>query len=163
MAGNWDAWLELDGVKGESQRKGHEEQIEVLSFSWGGNNPASVGHGSGGGAGKVALSDFSIMKMTDATSTDLFQKMCSGKHYPKATLTMYKAGGDEALDYLKYTFEELFVTSINWSGSQGGDAIPTESVSFAFGKVTMDYKIQNPDGSAKGTVPGSWDVRTNTK
>ncbi len=160
---DWDAWLELEGVKGEATRKGHEEQIEVLSFSFGGNNAASVGHGSGGGAGRVSLSDFQIMKMTDASSTDLFQKMCSGKHYPKAKLTMYKAGGDEPLDYLVYEFEELFVTSINWAGSQGGDAIPMESVSFAFGKVTINYKIQNEDGTAKGTVPGSWDIRTNTK
>ena len=31
------------------------------------------------------------------------------------------------------------VESVQWSGSSGGDDTPTESVSFAFAKVEIDY------------------------
>ena len=30
-----DIFLKIDGVKGESQVKGHKDEIEVLSWSWG--------------------------------------------------------------------------------------------------------------------------------
>jgi hypothetical protein len=35
--------------------------IHIESFSWGASSPSSMGYGSGGGTGKVAFHDFSIM------------------------------------------------------------------------------------------------------
>jgi type VI secretion system secreted protein Hcp len=159
----WDAFLTIDGVEGESQRTGHEGQIEITSFQFGASNPSSVGHGSGGGTGTVSISSFNITKRTDATSPALFQKCCEGEHYPTAKLTLYKSGGSGgALDYLTYEFEEVYVDNISWSGAEGGDPIPFESVSFSFGKVTVNYATQNADGTKAGVTPGSWDVRTRT-
>jgi type VI secretion system secreted protein Hcp len=162
MAG-WDALLKIDGVESESQRKGHEGEIEVKSFSFGGNNIASVGQGSGGGTGVVSLNDFVITKITDQSSPALFQKMCTGEHYKTATLVLYKSGGEGgALPYLTYEFEELYVTSMSWSGSEGGDPLPFEQVSCAFGKVTVTYTVQSEEGTGEGDVVGSWDIRTRT-
>lgn len=156
----WDALLKIEGVESESQRKGHEGEIDVKSFQFSGANASTVGMGSGGGGGVVSLSDFSITKMTDQSSPVLFQKMCTGEHYPTALLTLYKAGGEGgALPYLKYEFEELYVTSISWSGSEGGDPLPYEQVSFAYGAVTITYTVQTEEGTGGGDVVGSWDVR----
>ena len=162
MNGAWDAFLEVDGVSGESQRAGHEGQIELRAFDFGGTNPSSVGVGSGGGTGTVNLSSFNFMKKTDASSAEMFQRMCTGTHFPTATLTMYKSGGDAALDYLLFEFEEVYVDNITWSGSEGGDGVPDESVSFSFGKVVITYNEQNPDGTKGGAHVGSWDNRTGT-
>lgn len=160
----FDAYLKIEGVKGETQREGHAGEIPIFSFSWGANNPTSIGLTGGGGAGKVNLSSFNFMKKTDAGSAALFQACCTGKHFPKATITLYKAGGEKAVDFLKYDFQEVFVDSIQWSGSSGGDDTPMESCSFAFGRVEMIYSPQNPDGSKKGEpVVGSWDQRKVTK
>ena len=160
----FDAFLKIEGVAGETQRAGHKGEIPIFSFSWGANNPTSVGISGGGGAGKVAISSFSFMKRTDAGSAALFQACCTGKHFPKATVTLYKAGGDKAIDFLKYDFEEVFVEAVQWSGASGGDDTPTESVSFAFGRVEMTYSPQAADGTKVGKpVVGSWDLRTVTK
>jgi type VI secretion system secreted protein Hcp len=157
----FDAFLEIEGVAGESQRAGHEGQIELMSFSWGASNPVSITTGSGLGAGKVNVSSFNFMKYTDGTSPTLFQKCCNGKHFPKAKVTFYKAAGDDgALDYLVYEFEGVFVDSIQWSG--GGEGIPMESVSFTFEKCTINYTVQNSDGTKKGVTPGSWNLVANT-
>ena len=158
----WDAFLTVEGISGESQRSGHEGQIEIIAFGFGGSNPSSVGVGGGGGTGTVSLSSFNITKKTDASSAELFQKMCQGTHYPTAEITMYKSGGDQSLAFLKYQFEEVYVDSIQWSGASGGDNIPMESVSMSFGKVTIEYVEQNPDGTAGGSHAGSWDLRTRT-
>lgn len=158
----WDAFLTVEGITGESQRSGHEGEIEVVSFNFGGTNPSSVGVGSGGGVGTVSLSPFTVTKKTDAASAELFQQMCQGVHYPEAKLTAYKSGGKEALGYLVYTFEEVYVDSIQWSGSEGGDEVPIEVVDFSFGKVIVEYTEQNPDGTAGGVHVGQWDLRTRT-
>ena len=42
-----------------------------------------------------------------------------------------------------YTFTDVMVESIQWSGSSGGDDTPTESVSFAFAKVAISYFKQD--------------------
>jgi type VI secretion system secreted protein Hcp len=159
----WDAFLILDDtVKGESRRAGHEEQIELISFSFGASNPASIGVGSGGGSGTVSLSSFNIMKKTDASSVGMFKACCLGQHFPTASIELYKSGGD-ALLYLKFDFEEVFVDNIQWSGAEGGDGVPLESVSFSFGKVEVTYTKQAPDGTADGDFVSSWDIRAGTE
>ena len=152
----WDAYLTLEGVSGESKRDGHEGEIEVLSFSFGASNPSGIGVGGGAGTGTVSLSGFNVVKNFDASSAEIFQRCCTGEHFPEAKMTIYKAGGEKALAYLVYDFEEVFVDNVSWSG--GGD-IPTENINLTFGKVTVTYTEQSADGTAFGDHVGSWDVR----
>jgi len=65
-------------------------------------------------------------------------------------------GGQDA--FLIYTFNEVMVESIQWSGSSGGDDTPSESVSFAFAKVTVEYKTQDKTGKLVAGTPIVWDV-----
>jgi type VI secretion system secreted protein Hcp len=60
--------------------------------------------------------------------------------------------------YLTYEFEKVFVTSIQWSGSSGGDDVPTESVSFAFKKVTITYNSQAETGEEAKPQVGVYDA-----
>jgi len=161
----FDAFLKLEGQKitGESTDKVHKGEIEIYSFSWGASNPVTMGSAQAGmGSGKVSVSAFNVMKKTDAASPTLFQMCCTGQHFPNATVVLRKSGGS-ALEYLVYKFWEVFVESIQWSGSSGGDDTPTESLSLAFGKVTIEYKQQDEKGAAKGTVAGGWDIKSNAK
>jgi type VI secretion system secreted protein Hcp len=154
----FDAFIQIPNVDGESKRKGFEKQIEIDSFSLGASNPSTIGSGGGGGAGKASISSFNIMKKTDLASVLLFQKCCEGEHFDKVTVTLNKAGGKVAVDFLKYEFEHVFVDSIQWSGSSGGDDTPTESVSLSFGKVVMTYTAQGDDASKGATKVGQWDL-----
>lgn len=159
----FDAFIELEGVKGESTRKGFEGQIELLSFSFGASNPTTIGSGGGGGAGKVSISAFNFNKWSDAASPPMFQACCQGKHFPKAKVTLHKAGGDEAVDYLVYEFEKCYIENISWSGSSGGDDRPMESVAMAFGKVTVTYTPQTETGAKGSPVVASWDLMAVSK
>ncbi len=160
MNGTWDAYLTVEGISGESKRAGHEEQIELQSFSFGASNPSSIGIGSGGGVGAVDIHSFSFEKYTDAASAELFKHCCAGKHFPTAKVTLYKAGGDGGpVDYLVFDFEEVYVDNIQWSGSEG-QGIPMETVDFSFGKVVVTYNQQDSAGAKAGSFMGSWDIRT---
>jgi type VI secretion system secreted protein Hcp len=92
----------------------------------------------------------------------MFQACCTGHHYPKATLTLRKAGGSQ-IDFLKYEFSDVLVDSIQWSGSSGGDDTPTESVSLAFGKVEITYTPQDAKGGKGSPVAGGWDLKAVSK
>jgi type VI secretion system secreted protein Hcp len=166
----FDTFLKFEGgntVEGESTASGHEKEIEIYSFSFGASNPVTVGSGASGiSAGKVSISSFNVMKKTEKSSTKLFAACCSGQHFPKAIVTLRKATGVDGGQgtFLLYTFEDVMIESIQWSGSTGGDDTPTESLSIAFGKVTIDYSMQDDD--AGGLTPAgsaSWDLTTVTK
>lgn len=67
VAAQFDYFLKIDGVDGESTAdKGHKNEIEILSWSWGASQPASAHHGGGMGAGKVSSRDFSVAPEPEA-------------------------------------------------------------------------------------------------
>lgn len=160
----FDTYLKITGpdLKGEVTATGMEGQIEIYSFSWGASNPTTVGPGATGlSAGKASISSFNIMKKTEVSSTSLFAACCAGQHYTGAEVTMRKATGTsgEQKAFLTYTFTDIMVESIQWSGSSGGDDTPTESVSFAFAKVAIEYfKQDEGSGSMASAGTASWDL-----
>lgn len=160
----FDTYMKITGpnVDGEATAKGMEKFIEIYSFSWGASNPTTVGPGTTGlSAGRASVSSFNVMKKSETSSAKLFAACCAGQHYAKAEVTMRKATGTDGgqKEFLKYTFEDVMVESIQWSGSSGGDDTPTESVSFAFAKVKIDYSKQDEKTGAMTSVSNaSWDL-----
>jgi type VI secretion system secreted protein Hcp len=150
-----DYYLKIDGIDGESADDKHKSEIQLLSYSWGGSQTTSVAGTGGSGAGKVDLSHLSIMKYLDKASPKLFKAMCTGQHIASATLTAIKAGAD-GKPFLTVTLTELFVSSLQLSASS---EIPSESVSFSYNQIKMEYSTQDEAGNL--TVAGS--VTYNTK
>jgi type VI secretion system secreted protein Hcp len=157
-----EAFLKIEGIPGESRKAGHPDEIDILSFSFGASNPTTVGKGTGAGASQVSISSFNVMKATDLSSTALFLRCAKGEHIPTAIVTLRKSGGTNPLEYLQYKFSKVYVDSIQWSGSSGGDDTPAESLSLAFEKVEIVYSSQNDDGTAKKTVGSGWDIPSGT-
>lgn len=153
----FDAFLSVDGVEGESVRGGFEGQIELISFNMGAHNPTSIGSGAGAGSGKASLSPFTCTKLSDKSSPQLFQACCKGKHFPKAKVTLHKSGGDDPVDYLVYQFDKVFVESIDWSGSSGGDDRPIEQLTLVYGAVEITYTPQTEAGAKGSPVVAKYD------
>lgn len=152
-----DYFLKLDDVKGESAAKGFTDQIQVLSWSWGGTNVSSVAGSGGSGAGKPSLSDLNTMVNFDKSAPTLFKAMCQGTHYKSGVLSAVKAGGDNK-PYLTVTMSELFVTSIELSASS---EIPSASVSFSYKSIQIEYSTQSTTGTLTSTGPVKYDLTTN--
>jgi type VI secretion system secreted protein Hcp len=160
----FDAYMKITGpdVTGESTAKDMEKYIEIYSFSWGAHNPTTVSPGSSGlSAGRASVSSFNVMKKTESSSAPLFAACCGGTHYAKCEVSMRKAtgldGGQKV--FLKYTFEDVMVESVQWSGSSGGDDTPTESLSLAFAKLAIDYfKQDEKTGSMTKVGTATYDL-----
>jgi type VI secretion system secreted protein Hcp len=158
----FDAYLKLDTITGESTSTGFTGCMEIFNFSLGAANPVTIGSASGGaGGGKAILQPFSFTKKTDSASPNLYQACVTGAHLATGSVQLRKAGGT-ALVYLTYGFKVIFIESISWSGSSGGDDSPTEHVSAAFGTLTIDYQAQDSTGKPSGgAIHGGWNVQTN--
>jgi type VI secretion system secreted protein Hcp len=150
-----DYFLKLDGIQGESVDTNHKNEIQLLSWSWGASQVTSVAGTGGSGAGKADLSDFSVMKFLDKSSTPIFKALISGTHIKTGTLTAVKSGA-AGKPFLKVDFQELFVTSQQLSASS---EIPSESVSFSYNQIKVEYSMQDD----KGTVTTAGSVTYNTK
>ncbi|BCW90479.1 Protein hcp1 [Alphaproteobacteria bacterium SO-S41] len=153
-----DYLLELDGIKGESIDAKHAGTIEVSSFSWGITQPGSASSGGGGGTGKASFQDLHVTTTVSKASTTLAQRCADGTHIKKATLFVRKAG-KEQYDFYVITLEDLIVSSFQSGG--GGHDLPAEQVSLNYAKIKFEYKEQAPDGSLKGAVKMTWDVKKN--
>ncbi|PKL96539.1 MAG: type VI secretion system tube protein Hcp [Gammaproteobacteria bacterium HGW-Gammaproteobacteria-8] len=155
-----DMFLKFSSIKGDSSDAQHQDEVEVLSWSWGAHQSGTMHRGKGGGAGKVSVNDLSITKYVDSATPNLWQLCCNGKHENEAVLTLRKAGGDAPLEYLKITLEEVLVADMQTGGAAGEEQI-TESITLNFAKFKLEYTPQQADGSGGATVETGWDIRRN--
>lgn len=150
-----DFFLKLEGIEGEAEETHHKNQIQIMSWSWGGSNVSSVAGTGGSGAGKVNLSDFTIMTYFDKSTPKFFRDLCKGTHIKTGEMDAMKAG-EEGKPYLKVHFKELFITSLSISGSS---EIPTVSLSFTYDEIKIDYYKQNESGQLTTTGPVTYNLK----
>ncbi len=155
-----DIFLKFGDIDGDSKVAGHEDEIEVLSWSWGAHQSGTMHRGRGGGSGKVSVQDITINKWVDQATPNLWKLCCNGKHEDEAVLTFRKAGGDEPVEYLVLTLEDVMVSDIQ-TGSTSDDERVTETITLNFAKFKMEYTPQEDDGSSGATVETGWDIRAN--
>ncbi|MBX3516985.1 MAG: type VI secretion system tube protein Hcp [Rhodospirillales bacterium] len=155
-----DMFLKMPPLKGESRDKKHGEEIDVLAWSWGCSNSGSAHVGGGAGSGKVAVSDLTVHKYVDSSSTDLLLACCNGTHFDEALLTVRKSGGKAPVEYIKITMNEVLITNIQ-SGGSGTDDRLRESCSLNFAKVKVEYTGQDEKGAAGATMTMEWDIAGN--
>ena len=155
-----DYFLQITGVPGESKDSKHKDWIDVLSWSFGESNPGSHQVGGGGaGAGKVQMSDITFMTRMSKASPKLFLSCATGKHMNEAKLVGVH-GGSMQQEYLTWTFSDVLVSSYQTQGSAGDDIV-MDSVSLAFSKVRVEYKMQKADGSLDKAITAGWDLKSN--
>jgi type VI secretion system secreted protein Hcp len=157
-----DYFLKIDGIDGESLQKGHEKEIEIMSFSWGESNAGSFSGNLGGGSGKVSMQDFHFTVPVNRSSPKLFLACATGEHIKSAVLVCRKAGKTQQ-EFLKWKFTDLLISSYQTGGSGGADVVPIDQVSFNFTKIEVSYSPQKQDGSLDAALPAGYDLKAGQK
>jgi type VI secretion system secreted protein Hcp len=153
-----NAFLQIDGIQGESLDSQHAGWIEVASFSQSISQAASPISPSGGGAaGKVVHSDFMIIKHIDLASPKLYEACATGKHFANAVLEVARPAAKAPAKYIVVRLQDVIISSVSLSGASGGDA-PAESISLSYGAIQWTYTPQKADGSPGTDVTGGWKV-----
>jgi type VI secretion system secreted protein Hcp len=153
-----DYMLKIDGIEGESKQTGLENQIEVMSWSWGENNGGSAAGGGGQGAGKVNMQDFNFTMQMCKASPKIVKACATGDHIKEVLLTCRRAG-KEARPYLEIKFTDCLISSYQTSGAAGSSEIPTDNVSLNFSKIEFKYSPQKEDGTLGTAIPVGYDLK----
>ncbi|RYE98798.1 MAG: hypothetical protein EOO77_36590 [Oxalobacteraceae bacterium] len=108
----------------------------------------------------VDMQPVSYTRILDAASTELFDALTKSKTIAKISIVKRKAAGAAAsgLGYLRLNFENVLMTSLTWSD---GVHVLTESGTFIYRKVTIEYKKQNPGGALVDGSTGTWTMSPN--
>jgi type VI secretion system secreted protein Hcp len=155
-------YLKIDGIPGSSTEKSYKDQIECMSFSLG--IARNFSHVAGGTAEKLGdkpqFTDLSVTKRADKASVKLFETLCTGKHITNATLYVVGTQEGDAQEFESYLIEDLLIS--NWSVGGAGSALPDESVTFNFAKITFKFNSRDEKGKVTPSSTG-WDVKQNIK
>ncbi|TMC11013.1 MAG: type VI secretion system tube protein Hcp [Chloroflexi bacterium] len=158
----YDAFLKFEpAVAGESTAVGHQNEIDIVSWSFGETRAAAAG-GGGQHAGRVSMTDFHFTKRVDKASPALFLAVASGTHYKTATLSVRNGAFQEGQDFLKYKLSTVLVTSFSLEGhGEGSQERELDSFSLAFQKIQITYTPTSPAGVAAPADEGvdvTWDL-----
>lgn len=162
----FDTFIWIDSIPGESKDAAHSNWIEVSAYNLAASQAVSRTASSAGGAlaGRVYLSDFSIVKLVDCATPKLLQACCSGQHIKKIILSMNRAGGDKQ-KFMEVIFEEVIVSGVSTGNlfDREHSAFPEEIIRFDYAKVSMVYSQQSRvTGLTVGQVTAGWDRTKNT-
>jgi type VI secretion system secreted protein Hcp len=152
-----DYFIKFDGIKGESTDAKHKDEIDVEAGSWGVTHAAGPG---GGGGAKVSMQDFHFVMRLNKASVGLMKACATGQHLKEATLSARKAGKQQQ-EYLVLKFQDVLISSYQTGGSEGGDIVPTDQVSFNFAKIDVEYRPQKADGSLDVGIHFKYDIKAN--
>lgn len=185
-----DYFLKVDGIDGESASDKHKNEIDIESWAFGVTQSGTMAYGGGGGAGKANFMDFVVTAHVGKHTPKLMAACAGGEHIKEAKMTCQKAGKEQQ-EYFTIKLNDCIISSYQAGGVEarqgstptlgspraggqagatpglvgGGDTevVPTDSFSFNYAKVEIEYKEQKPDGSLGGTTKAGWDVKKNVK
>jgi len=160
----FDAYVKFEGIEGESTDAGHENWIEILSYSHGMQQDATIA--SSGGmhtGGRVSHSDITLVKTLDGSTPNLQLACCQGKSIPTVEIEFCRAGGDtRPVPFLKISLTDAVLTSVS-AQATGGSDFPTEEVTLTYKTVQWSYTKTDTKGNPTGDVVAGWDLIQNTK
>jgi len=157
-----DAYIQIDGIKGESADSGHQGWIELVAVSFGVMQPTVGSKSTGGGhtAGHCEHRTLSLSKLTDIASPILMQHCSMGKTIPKAKLEFMRADGDgKPVKYYQVELENVLLSHIDQVMSGGG--LLHDEIGLCFSKIKWKYTQQKIGGGSGGNTSGGWDLAAN--
>jgi type VI secretion system secreted protein Hcp len=159
----FDAFVKIDGIDGESSDDAHKGEIEIISYSLGATQAggASTSRTGGQTGARADIGEFTITKVLETSTPNLFKFCCSGKHIAKIVISICGAS-ESKQTYMQYTLTDAVVSSHRAIGATSAEgARPLEEVSFRFGTISLAYTPYDNTGKAGAAIKAGWDLGAN--
>lgn len=156
-------FMKVEGIKGTVSNKGYEGWIAAENMNFGVYCSAKIDNASGQvNSDGVNFDSISFSKTMDATSTQLANMVAEGSNIKQITIVKALYQGDKMIETLKLIYKNCVLTSYTFSAYSQGD-VPSESLSFVFGQMTLETNMVEPDGKTSKQGPVGWNLVENTK
>jgi type VI secretion system secreted protein Hcp len=151
-------YMKYDGIDGDVAARGREGWIEVQSYSWGAAQPGAAAltvsqPPRAQGPGMIVL-----RKRIDKATPLLARSLTNRQRAPRVTVEVPAPAGQQG--YYTYTLEDVVISSVTPAGAAGG-AMPMESISFNYSKITWTHvpqpqaqTLRAPAATAPARDPG---------
>ncbi|EPN52668.1 hypothetical protein A244_17054 [Pseudomonas syringae pv. actinidiae ICMP 18807] len=161
---SFEAYLQIEGVPGETLSEGYENWIELQDFDLSANQTASATSTTSGGAtsGRAYMSDMIVRKPVDNATPKLHEACCSGKHFKQVSVHVFRAG-EPKVKYLEIKLEEVIISSFTLTGNGNQPGVfPSELIALNYGRIQLIYSKQSrKTGQSAGQIAGGWDAISN--
>jgi type VI protein secretion system component Hcp len=154
-------WLNMDDIKGEAQDFGHEDEIEVLSWSLRKFKTARTATGKA-----TSVEHLYFTHEASVASASLASHMTANKIAGKAVLSVRKPTAQALpgtlgklsppIDFFKITLTNVMVMSINTIGFSGGTF---EEIALSFDSIKKEYAKMNM-GVSGGVASSFYDMKS---
>jgi type VI secretion system secreted protein Hcp len=150
-------YMKIEGVDGSVTNQFVQHGFDIMAFSWGESQTGSTT--GGGGAGRVNMADFSMMKQAGKGTAGIMLACATGRHLPAVQLTVTIGREGREVIFQQYRLEDCLVSSFQTSGD--GGSVPTESLSLNFTKIEFRQAVLSATGQTQFEGM-NWDQANNT-
>lgn len=151
-------YLKYEGIDGEATHDKHSKWIDVSSLQFGVGRGIATPSGSTANreASEPSISEVTISKQLDASSSKLLVEACTGAAGKKVEIHLVSTGSP-GNTYVEYTLHNALISG--YSISSAGDR-PSESVSINFTKIEFKQTPYDQANKAGTPVTVSYDLAT---
>lgn len=155
------SFLHIEGVKGECQKKGYEDWIEIYAHDFKLTRKTGGMGDSHGTTGRPEFQPLSIIKRMDIASPLLIKSCLNNETFDKAELVFVKtAKGGSDFVHMKYVLNDVSVVGFQpVDNDNEEDEVIKEKVDFYFRKFELTCTADT-DGLAKGDTSVQYDLTT---
>jgi type VI protein secretion system component Hcp len=131
------ALMRIQGIAGDSTVPGYSGAVDLVSVEWGAGR--NVGPVAGLPAGTTLPKLVQVRKKLDRSSVPIAALLLSRQSPPVEVIVLYVAAGT-SFETVKLTLRDARVESLLSSQTEGGFAVPLESVAFSYARLDFEYQ-----------------------
>lgn len=153
-------YIQYEGIKGNTTADGYKDHLTVNSVQFGVGRGISMepGNLSNREATRPTISEITVTKVADTSSTALFKEAVTGSAGKKVVIKFVQTGSDKLIEYMTYTLEDCLVSGYSISADSEGD--PMESISLSFAKVMVNYNDFDKSNKSANPQRVGYDLTT---
>lgn len=151
-------YLQIDGIQGDATQQDHVKWMDIEAIHWNvaRNMNTLAGSAANREASEPVVSEVVLTKVSDSSSTKLFQEACSGRTGKTATIHLVTTG-NPGNTYIEYLLNNTLIA--NYSVDSSGDR-PIETIRLNFTQMQVKYTPYDQNNNPQSPMIASYDLAT---
>ena len=153
-------YIDYEGIQGNVTAEGYQDHIKILSIHFGVGRGISMepGNMSNREATRPTLSEITITKFADNSTTSLFKESVTGAQGKRVKLKFIQTGSDKVVEYMDYELQDCMVSG--YSISSDGESDPIQTITLSYSQLMVNYHDYDKKNSARSPQRVGYNLET---
>lgn len=151
-------YLQIDGIHGDATHERHKNWMDIEALHWDVSRIVNTSAGSAANreASEPTISEVTLTKTSDSSSTKLFQEACTGRTGKSAAINLVTTGSPGET-YIVFSLTNTIISS--YSIDTSGDR-PVETIKLNFTEIEVKYTPYDENQTPLSPMIASYDLAT---